>query len=99
MEDLKNRAEIVLKKLDIEGKRTRFREIEAKSTDPEFWKDNQTATKLMQEMGLLQKEISSYEKIHDYYRLSIEIDQGKGKLITAVRPCPAVSNSNSGRSG
>ena len=69
MEDLKNRAEIVLKKLDIEGKRTRFREIEAKSTDPEFWKDNQTATKLMQEMGLLQKEISSYEKIQELLRL------------------------------
>ncbi len=69
MEDLKNRAEIVLKKLDIEGKRTRFREIEAKSTDPEFWKDNQTATKLMQEMGLLQKEISSYEKITELLSL------------------------------
>lgn len=69
MEDLKNRAEIVLKKLDIEGKRTRFREIEAKSTDPEFWKDNQTATKLMQEMGLLQKEISSYEKIQELLAL------------------------------
>jgi peptide chain release factor 2 len=69
MEDLKNRAEIVLKKLDIEGKRTRFREIEAKSTDPEFWKDNQTATKLMQEMGFLQKEISSYEKIQELLRL------------------------------
>lgn len=69
MEDLKNRAEIVLKKLDIEGKRTRFREIEAKSTDSEFWKDNQTATKLMQEMGLLQKEISSYEKIQELLRL------------------------------
>lgn len=63
MEELKNRAEIVLKKLNIEGKRIRFREIEAQSTDPEFWKDSQNASKLMQEMGTLQKEISSYEKI------------------------------------
>jgi len=69
MEDLKSRAEIVLAKLDIESKRNRFREIEAKSTDPEFWKDNQTATKLMQEMGLLQKEISSYEKIKELLAL------------------------------
>ena len=69
MEDLTNKAEIVIKNLDIEGKRTRFREIEAKSTDPEFWKDNQTATKLMQEMGLLQKEISSYEKIQELLAL------------------------------
>lgn len=65
MEDLKNRAEIVLTKLNIEGKRVRFREIEAKSTDPDFWKDTKSATKLMQEMGLLQKEISSYEKIQE----------------------------------
>lgn len=63
MEDLKQRAEIVLNKLNIEDKRRRFREIEAQSTDPEFWKDNQKATKLMQEMGLIQKEIESYEKI------------------------------------
>ncbi len=63
MEDLKNRAEIVLKKLNIEEKRIRFREIEAQSTDPDFWKDSTAATKLMQEFGTLQKEIESYEKI------------------------------------
>lgn len=63
MEDLKKRAEIVLEKLNIEDKRTRFREIEAKSTNPDFWKDSMQATKLMQEMGSLQKEINSYEQI------------------------------------
>lgn len=63
MEDLKNRAEIVLKKLDVEEKRRRFREIEAESTNPDFWKENARATKMMQEMGALQKEIESYEKI------------------------------------
>ena len=69
MEDLKKRAEIVLAKLDIESKRTRFREIEAKSTDPEFWKDTKSATKLMQEMGMLQKEIAGYEKIQELLAL------------------------------
>lgn len=65
MEDLKKRAEIVLQKLDIEEKRRRFAEIEAESADPAFWKEQQKATKLMQEMGMLQKEIQSYEKIKE----------------------------------
>ena len=63
MEDLKKRAEIVLKKLNIEEKKRRFREIEAASVNPDFWKDSQKATKLMQEFGLLQKEIENYAKI------------------------------------
>ncbi len=63
MDDLKKRAEIVLERLNINEKRTRFSEIEAESTNPDFWKDTPGATKLMQEMGLLQKEIQSYELI------------------------------------
>ena len=47
MEDLKKRAEIVLQKLDIEEKRRRFAEIEAESSDPAFWKEQQKATKIM----------------------------------------------------
>ncbi|MDO8269676.1 MAG: peptide chain release factor 2 [Candidatus Levybacteria bacterium] len=65
MEDLKKRAEIVLEKLNIEDKERRFREIEALSSVPEFWKDTQNASKLMQEMSLLQKEINSYKKIKE----------------------------------
>lgn len=65
MEELKQRAEIVLKKLSIEDKRIRFKEIEAKSTDPDFWKDTDAATKLMQEFGALQREIENYEKIQE----------------------------------
>lgn len=64
-QDLKQRAEIVLKKLNIEEKRVRFKEIEVKSTDPDFWKDTEKATRLMQEFGALQKEIENYEKIQE----------------------------------
>ncbi len=63
MDELKQRAEIVLQKLNINEKRIRFNEIEAKSVDPNFWKDTEAATKLMQEFGALQKEIENYEKI------------------------------------
>lgn len=63
MDDLKKRAEIVLEKLKIEDKKIRFREIEAESTNPDFWKDTTRATKMMQEMASLQKEIENYDKI------------------------------------
>lgn len=65
MEDLKKRAEIVLQKLNIDDKKRRFRAIEAESTNPDFWKDNARATKIMQEMGKLQKEVESYDKIQE----------------------------------
>ena len=65
MDDLKKRAEIVLEKLNIVEKGRRFREIEAESMNPGFWSDNERATKLMQEMGKLQKETESYEKIKE----------------------------------
>lgn len=65
MNDLKKRAEIVLQKIDIEEKRKRFKEIEVKSMGPDFWKDSESATKLMQEFGLLQKEIESFEQIDE----------------------------------
>lgn len=79
MDDLKSRAEIILEKLDVEKKKTRFREIEAQSTDPDFWKDTENATKLMQEMGQLQKEIESYEEI-DKLLASQQFDQLEAPL-------------------
>lgn len=63
MQDLIERAKTLLEKLDIEKKELRFKEIEAQSTDPEFWKDNQKATKLMKEMGNIQKIIEVSGKI------------------------------------
>jgi len=63
MEELKKRAEIVLQKININEKRRRFSEIEAQSMSPDFWKDTEKATKLMQELSLLQKEIEGFERI------------------------------------
>src|SRR5690554_4709393 len=63
MQDSIERAELLLERLDIDKKELRFKEIEAKSTDPDFWKDSNKATSLMKEMGVLQKEIESYKKI------------------------------------
>lgn len=63
MQDLLERAKLLLEKLDLDKKKLRFKEIEAQSTDPDFWKDNARATNLMKEMGAIQKELETAEKI------------------------------------
>lgn len=63
MQDIIDRAKIILDKLNIEKKKSRFKEIEANSTDPQFWSDNNKAASLMKEMGMLQKEIDTAEEI------------------------------------
>jgi len=62
-EDLKKRAQIILEKLNIEERKIQVRVIEAESMDPSFWKDNESATKKMKELSVLQKEIDDAEKI------------------------------------
>lgn len=59
------RAKALLEKIDIEKKRLRFREIEALSTDPDFWKNPEKAAVLMKEMGSLQKDIEALDKISE----------------------------------
>lgn len=63
--DLQKRAEIILSKLNIDEKERRLAEIEAQSLSTDFWKDSQNATKLMQELSVLQKEIENYKKIKE----------------------------------
>ena len=66
MDDLIDRAKILLSKINIEEKETSLREIEALSSDPDFWKDSQAATKKMKEMAALQKEIEDTKKLQEY---------------------------------
>lgn len=48
---------------DIPKKETRILEIEALSIDPDFWKDNERARKLNQELAELQEDVSSWKKL------------------------------------
>lgn len=66
MDDLIVRAKIILSRLDLEEKKTRVREIESESMDPDFWKNSQKATEKMREMGSLQKQIDDGEKLAEY---------------------------------
>ena len=66
MNDLIERAKVLLDRLSIEQKKVRIREIEAESTDPNFWKDTQIASAKMKEMAALEKEIEGAEKLKEY---------------------------------
>lgn len=63
MEELKKRVRELIDKLNIEEKRKRIRELEAQSADQSFWQDPQTASRKMQELADLQKELGDIDKL------------------------------------
>lgn len=66
---LKERAEIILQKLDLAEKQRQLSELEALSVNPDFWKDTEAATQKMKEMGNLQKEIEDGKKLEELINL------------------------------
>lgn len=63
IEDLEKRFQGISGKLDLEKKRQQISELEQKSSVPDFWSDNQAASKLMEELGGLRGEIERTEKM------------------------------------
>ena len=70
MSDLKQKIkslassfEEIKKSLKLEKKGKRLRELEASSTDPEFWKNQEAARSVMQELGDLKKEAEQVEHL------------------------------------
>ena len=61
MEDINNRVQKLLAKVNIDEKNKIIREIEAESMKPGFWSDSQAAAKKMKEMASLQKEVEEFE--------------------------------------
>lgn len=66
MNDLIDRAKIILSKIDVEQKKVRINQIERESSAPDFWKDSLSATRKMKEMAALQKEIEDAGKLSQY---------------------------------
>lgn len=51
------------KTFGLEGKKLKLKELEAASTDPNLWDDQEKARGLMQNLGDLKKEIDEFEKL------------------------------------
>ncbi len=69
MENLRERVARLLEKIDVSGKRSQIKQIEAESLSPDFWKDQQKATSKMKEMAGLQKEIENAKKLKELFEL------------------------------
>lgn len=60
-ETILQRAQELIVKLDLDGKRKAIRDLEVESSHPDFWKDNQVGAQKMKELSSLQKELEEGE--------------------------------------
>ncbi|MGA2417875.1 MAG: peptide chain release factor 2 [Candidatus Staskawiczbacteria bacterium] len=63
IDDLKNRLHQLVERLDVEAKKEKLKKLESESLKPNFWKDNESATKVQQEISEIKEEIEAVEKI------------------------------------
>jgi peptide chain release factor 2 len=61
MEDIKDRAQKLIEKVDADSKRKQLRELEVQSLKPDFWQDHKNAASVMKEISDIQKEIEEIE--------------------------------------
>ncbi len=66
MDSIKERANKIFEKVDVDSKRKKIRELEVMCLKPDFWQDHQTAAKVMKELSDLQKEIEEVEMLQMY---------------------------------
>ena len=65
MEELKKRTKDILEKLVIEERKRKARQLEQESVNPSFWQNPQEASKKMQELADLQKDLTEVEKLQN----------------------------------
>ena len=72
--ELLERFEAFKASLNIEQNKLRVKELEAKSTDPDLWNDQQSARALMQELGDLKKELQEVDQLTEKIKFLTEIE-------------------------
>ena len=72
---LKERFELIVKKLDLSGKKEKAQKLENESLAQNFWDNPETAQKKMKELSSLKEEIDQVENlgkgINDMFQLSL----------------------------
>lgn len=68
------RAKNILEKLDVDGKRSLLRSLEADSIKQDFWQDHVRASRIMKQIASLQKEIEDAEMLELYIEEGKEIE-------------------------
>lgn len=78
MDAVKERAQKILEKINVEEKKKQIRLLEAESTQSSFWQDHQTAAHKMKELSSLQKELEEVDMLSLYIE---EGNQGEAEKI------------------
>ncbi|MBI4067064.1 peptide chain release factor 2 [Candidatus Gottesmanbacteria bacterium] len=63
MDDLKNKLQEFISKLNLEEKKAKIKNLEIESANPAFWHDSKTATEKMKLLDNLNKELEEIETI------------------------------------
>lgn len=79
MEDIKDRVQKLLEKVDIQEKKKQIRELEAESVNPLFWQDHQEAAKKMKLLSDVQKEVAAIEHLQELISKGV-YDRAKKEL-------------------
>jgi peptide chain release factor 2 len=76
--DMKSEFEEVKSSLDVDKKKERLKKLESKTTEENFWDDQERARKIMQEVGNIKSEVESIEKLdEDLVTLSKLAEEGE----------------------
>lgn len=65
VEGLKTDLTNIISSLNLDQKKLRIKELEAKATDPDLWNDQSAARKIMQELGDLKKEMEDLKNLEE----------------------------------
>ncbi len=77
MEEIRERANKLLQKVNIDEKRKQLRLLEAASMKPNFWQDHTKAARTMKELSALQKEIEELELLQMWVEEGAEKEAGE----------------------
>ena len=73
LSDLKHQIDGLMSRLDISGKVSLLQEMEAKSTEPEFWNSPDDAQKVMQQIAKIKAVIQPWLKISNRINDTLEL--------------------------
>ena len=84
---MKNEVDMLISRLNINGKNAQIEALEAQSGNPEFWNDRENAQKVMQEISKLRAQIAPWyvliNRIHDALELAEVSDEDFVDDLTA----------------
>ena len=107
MNDIKEQANKLLEKLNIDRKKQEVRDFEAESMHPNFWQDHTLAASKMKKLADVQKEIKDAEKLQELVN-SGQYEEAK-KLLAELKillylshpydECSAILSIHAGQGG